>query len=224
MFDTLVARRESIVRRLVQIALGLTTVSYLTQWVARSSGHDRLFGLVQVLDVDQEQSISTWFQVLVLAAAAAGLWACGEHAATGRRRRDWRVWAGIVALMSLDEQVGLHERLRMPTAWLGQYGAFQQYSWIIAGLLGAALVAALVGRFVFELPASVRARFIAAAALYLAGAIGLEAAAGAWMLLHLPRDAAYAILPTLEELLEMAGMITLLDASLRVLSEPVPPA
>ena len=218
MLTTLAARREMLTRRLVQISLVLAIASYSMQLFVRTTGHDFLFGLARALDVDQEQSLSTWFQVLVLAFCGAALWACGSHETSQRRKRDWRVWAVILAGMSMDEQVGLHERMRVPLQLLGSFHAFQHYSWVVFGLPVAVLAMLVAGRFVFELPPDVRIRFLGATAVYLIGAIGLEVAAGAWMVMGLPRDAVYAILPTTEELLEMLGMIALLDATLRVIA------
>ena len=218
MFTPLAARRDALIPRLVQISLVLAIVSYSTQLFVHASGHDTLFGLARVLNVDQEQSLSTWFQILLLALCAVSLWACGSQESSVSRRRDWRVWAVILAGMSMEEQLGLHERILVPLHLLGAYQAFRHYSWVVFGLPVAILAALLVGRFVFELPPEQRMRFIGAAVLYLVGAIGLEAAAGAWMVVGLPRDAAYAILPTMEELLEMLGMIALLDAALRMIA------
>lgn len=218
MLTTLAARREMLTPRLVQIALVLAVTSYSTQLITRATQHDTLFGFARILDVDQEQSLSTWFQVLVLALCGAALWACGSHETSPRRKRDWRVWGVILAGMSMDEQVGLHERMRVPLQMLGSYQAFHDYSWVVIGLPVAVLAMLVAGRFVFELPPDIRVRFLGATALYLVGAIGLEAAAGTWMVIGLPRDAVYAILPTIEELLEMLGMIALLDATLRVIA------
>ena len=219
MIKTIVVRRRSLVRVLVLIALALSVASYGMQVFMRLTGHDSMLGLAVMLDVDREQSFSTWFQVLVLAGAALGIYACGKRDPDSTKRGGWGVWAAIVLFMSIDEQVGIHERMKVPAAWLGHYAAFHNHSWIVAGLLAAALVAALVGRFVLELPATTRQRVLSAAALYLAGAIGLESAAGVWTVLGLPRDLAYHVLPTLKELLEMAGTIMLLDAILRLIEE-----
>ncbi len=207
-------RRERVIRTLFGIAFGLAAASYAVREFAEVSGHNSLYGLVRILDVDRERSVSTWFQVLVLAACSLALWACGRHERDPGQRLAWRWFSGLLALMSLDEQIGVHEIVRARiTAIAAQHGSL-----LPAGLtLGSALavVALAATRFLLRRPPAMRRRILVAGSVYLLGAVGFEVAAAVWIGRGLPRGAIYRLMPTFEELLEMLGMIALLDAAWR---------
>ncbi|MTI21386.1 hypothetical protein E1176_10175 [Fulvivirga sp. RKSG066] len=74
-------------------------------------------------------------------------------------------------------------------------------------------------QFVFKLPKKTKKRIIIAAILFIGGAMGLEMLGGNHAYNHGREGLTYAVLYTLEESLEMLGVIVLIYALLTFQSE-----
>ncbi len=174
--------------------------------------------IMRVLDLNAESSLATWFAatMLMLCAALLGIIALGKHNARDRFARHWAGLALIVLGLGIDEQAKLHdlgsgfgsemrERLGL--------GGILYYGWVIVAAITVTILAVVYWRFVFALPASTRARFIVAGALYLAGEMGMEMIGG-WVI---DRDGAtltYALMTSVEEFLAMLGVLVAFGALL----------
>lgn len=176
--------------------------------------------IMRLFDVNSEHNVPSWFSSMLLmgcALVAALLAALGRHAG-GRDAGYWAGLAAVLSLMSLDEAVALHERLGGPAAVvLGDTtrGALH-FAWVVPGVVLALVVGLAFVRFVVRLPPSTRHLVVAAAALYLTGAVALEALGG--MVLEAQgHRAMYLLVTAAEEGLEMAGSVLLLYAAMRLL-------
>jgi hypothetical protein len=176
--------------------------------------------VMRLFDVNSEGNVPTWFSSMLLmgcALAAALLAALGRRAG-GRDARYWVALAAVLSLLSLDEAAGLHERLGGPAAEVlgdATRGPLH-FAWVVPGLVLALVVGLAFLRFVVRLPPSTRRLVVTAAALYLTGAVALEAIGG--IVLEDQGDrAAYLLVTAAEEGLEMAGSVLLLYAALRLL-------
>lgn len=149
-----------------------------------------------------EGNPSTWLSAALLAGAGV----LAYLAAHGRAdHRTWCTVAAIFALLSLDEVGTFHE-------WLGAVPAVPGIGtrgWAGAGLLLALVVAFKLGRWVLELDGALRVAFVAGGAVFLAGAVGVEVLAGEWEAAH-GRDGGFWVLSTVEENLELAGVLVVL--------------
>jgi len=198
------------------VAAVLTAVSFGLQWVRFGLGHDRLFGLVALFDVGREGNVPSWFSSAILLFAALLLWIV---AAVERRRGTpgawrWVVLGAVAALLSLDEAASLHEQMRLRNFGIGSGDAFLWRSWTVP--VGAAVLAAgaCCIPFLRALPAVTRTRFIVAAVVYFGAAVGLEVVGALHAIEHGQLNLTYAALASLEEFLEMAGVILLIRAVL----------
>ena len=172
----------------------------------------------EVLHVDEEQSVPTLVSVLLLLACAAVLAAVAVEAQRQHRAgsRRWAVLSGLFVGLALDEHLSLHERLIDPVRdGLGTGGLFY-FAWTIPALVLVAALAVLFAPFVLRLPPDVRLGFIAAAALYLGGAIGAEMVAG-WQIDRGEEPSRGLV--TIEEALELSGAALLLGAARRYLRD-----
>ena len=148
-----------------------------------------------------EVNLPSWYTALLLALCAL-LLALAAAAAPADRPR-WRLLALGFLYISLDELIGLHEAL--DALFTGTRGVLY-YGWVIpAGALVLAL-AALYRPFLRRLPPATRRRFLAAAALYLTGALLLELPLGLIVERAGPDGLPYALLDLTEETLEIAGL------------------
>lgn len=164
------------------------------------------------LGVDEEQSIPAWF-------SAAALFLCSLFLMSlsgDRRSKDftlhWRVLAVIFLVLSLDEAVGFHERAIVPLRSALGVDGLLYFTWVIpAAILVVAVALAYLG-FVRALPARTRQLMIVAALLYVGGALVMELFSALQVSRHGQENLVYVLLSTVEELLEMLGIVVFLYA------------
>lgn len=209
-----------VTRVLLLAVVALTLASAAGQVSKYVFDHGRLAGLVPLFSVGEERNVPTWFSSATCLLAAAGL----ATIAAGARRAEnrWAVhWIGLAVLLlalSIDETAELHERA---VRALTRSGA----AWpLAAGGFGAGL-ALVYRRFLGALPARTRRDFVLAA-LSLAAALGLELVASqvAHALAFGPatprarETPLFALLTSVEELLEMLGVVALIRGCLHHLA------
>jgi hypothetical protein len=183
--------------------LGITCVVLLLIHVALTICHYRWIELPwllrQLFDVDEEESIPTWFSSAVLLLVAVVLFFIYS---LKRRVRDSYAnsWAGLGAgftFMSIDEIAGFHETLN----------SMIEMSWAVPGLVVAMLVGLLYLKFLFSLPAAIAIHFIIAGAIFIGGAIGVELATEPFLYNDELDTLAYNLWTPVEEGMEMGGVI-----------------
>jgi hypothetical protein len=197
-------RRLSVVLAWISLALGAASAFVNFLKVNRIW---RGFPMVGTLSADREHSLPSYFSASLLLVIAIAVFAI----AVVRRRRladavvGWFGLGGILALLSIDEGVALHERMvRRISRVLDTRGFFTETE-VIPGLLLAILFFATYSRFFRRLDRSVRRPLLFGFVLYGFGAIVVEMLGGLWSSAH-GKDALYFIgFVTLEETLEMLG-------------------
>ncbi len=160
--------------------------------------------LRELFDVDEEESIPTWFSSGVLLLVAVVLFFIY------RLKRDARdsyapYWAGLGAgftFMSVDEIAGFHETLN----------SVIEMSWAVPGLVVAVVVGLLYLKFLSSLPAATAVRFMMAGAIFVGGAIGVELATEPFLYNDELDTLAYNLWTPVEEGMEMGGVIFFLSA------------
>jgi hypothetical protein len=171
----------------------LLTLAHLTvTWVHLETGHDHLMGLTQRLQLFTEASIPSFFSAVMLVVAAV-VAAVLSRVEGGRRARDGRAWAFITALllfMAVDEAAMIHE-IALNFGQRRQEDGMLYYFWVIP-FGGLALVCmAVLLPFWWRLPRHTKWWLAAAAALFLASAIGMELVESA-LVAEAGEQAAYA--------------------------------
>lgn len=165
--------------------------------------------VISVFDPDQEQSLVTWYSSVVLAMAAV-LAAVRAALATGDRRA-WALTAAGFALASLDEVAGIHERAGFA---LERSFDVSRFLWVVPAAVLVVAAAAVAIPFVLRLEPPVRRTLVVGAALFVAGALGVEAATGVVYEAGGREGATYAVTTLVEEGLEVGGALLLLHAVL----------
>lgn len=167
--------------------------------------------LVKVFSVDYELNAPAFFSTLILLFSSV-LLAVITH--FKREQGSPYVWYWTILslgflFMAFDEMASVHERLIEPMRTvLGEtdLGVFY-FAWVVPGILLVFGLGFFFLRFWWNLPSKTRTCFFIAATLYLGGAIGMELLDGSFAELHGKRNLTYMLLSTLEESLEMAGII-----------------
>ena len=165
--------------------------------------------------VTSEGKIPTFYSGLTLIAAAMLLALIGMHerANGGRFYRHWIGLAAIFVLMAMDEMLCIHEMTARPLReLLGVTSGPLVRAWVIPAMIFLGFLGLAYFRFLVALAWRSRVLFVSAGAIFVVGAVGLEMVGGAYVSAYGARDLDYGVIATLEELLEMAGMVLFLYA------------
>ncbi|MBD2522570.1 hypothetical protein [Nostoc sp. FACHB-133] len=130
----------------------------------------------------------------------------------------WRGLSIVFAGLFLDELIGLHERLTAPLRDTFNTSGFLYYAWVIAGAIFILLFLLVFGRFVATLPGKTRRLFFIAGTIYVAGAIVSELVGGYYEYYYTPHNMIYVFITTIEEVLEMLGIVIFIYALLSYIS------
>jgi len=185
-------------------------------------GRKRLWGFASLLDLDDEANLPAMFSTLLLLASTVllALIARQTQNTGGRFLWHWAALAVLFAFLSVDEATSLHERMKPPLRALFHIQEMGPlwFAWVIP--YGAAVIALAIIylRFVLHLAPPIRTRVLAAGALYVGGALGMEILAADRWAAH-GDDLIYNFFyVTAEETLEMAGLVIFIGALLRLLA------
>ena len=214
---------STVARVLGGFTLVLVLASLAGQLSRYFAGHDFVYGLVPLFDLDGERNIPTLFSVCLLAGAALllaviALLKNNQGAADVSR---WVLLAIGFLCMAADEAWSFHEQLIEPVRGLmgGESFGIFYYAWVVPGIIMLLLVAPIFVRFLLRLPAPARYLFLSAAALYIGGVIGVELVGGAYAETHGTHNMTYSLITTVEENLEMAGVILFIYALLNYIAD-----
>lgn len=171
-----------------------------------------MFGLVQLFNVDQERNIPTFFTVVVALSNALLLLLIGMNSDSNgsRESRYWYALAIGFFFIAYDEGFQVHEKLTAPVRdVLGgtDLGVFY-FGWVVPGIALVGVLWVFFARFLLLLTPVTRHRMLAAAAVYLSGCLGMEMLDGAYAEMY-GQNLTYSFLVTIEEGMEMAGLVML---------------
>jgi hypothetical protein len=178
-----------------------------------ASGHARLFGLPRLFFMGNEGNVPAFFSALAIMAAAvlAGLIARTERV-DGKWAARWLVVGALLAFMAFDEAASIHELLDPVEARDADAGIFY-YAWVIPYFALVVVVAVLLFAFWLRLPPRTRIGLALSAAVYCAGAIGMELFQGALAAQEgraVYRTLKMSVYITVEEGAEMLGVALLI--------------
>jgi hypothetical protein len=194
-------------------------------------GHDQVFGLQRLFDLNREANIPTWYSVCQLLVAAFLLAAIARASSATKDGLApyWWVLAVGFGYLSLDELAQLHEMTdnRTLTPILGAAHNIvgtdaRTLAWAAISIPLVLVMLAVFRRFLLRLPSATRWRFIIAGALYVGGVVGMELVSNQYHSHHPTTDLAAAFMSTLEETLEMSGVATFIYALLAHIAATMP--
>lgn len=211
-------RRRFYTGVLAAVTLLLVLFSIGGQFSKYFLGHDTLTELAPLFYVDQEHNIPTYFSVLLILLAASLLGGIAKNKSKQRlpHGSKWAFLSFGFLLMAIDETFQFHERLNIPVGKLlgdGSLGVFY-FPWVIPAIVLVIVLGLFFLKFLFDLPARTRFWFMMAAIIYLGGAIGVELIGSNHAELHGFENWTYSVIATIEESLEMGGLIVFIGALL----------
>lgn len=177
---------------------------------------------LDLFNVDRELNFPTWYSALMIGFCAILLRiiATGKKQQGDRYTKDWQLLSLIFWFMAIDEIVSIHEIFIIPEVSQALHLPWFLYSaWVIPGMIFVAWFVRRYSKFVRHLPAKSRQHFIFAAYIYIGGALIMEMI-GSYIAESLSQqNIIYVLTTSVEECLEMTGIVMLIYALLYYLGQ-----
>jgi hypothetical protein len=130
-------------------------------------------------------------------------------------QEPYKYWLGMVVLfvfLSVDEFISIHETLSPYMYHMLNASGLLFYTWVVLYFVALVILGLVYLRFMIGLPAKTRNLFIFALLLFVSGAIGVEMLEGRYVEMYGRTPFFYLFLITLEEILEMVGLVVFIYA------------
>jgi hypothetical protein len=198
--------------RVVGCLVVLSSLSHITQLFFRGSRFEKYFSAI--FSLNSEGNVPTLYSALALlfSSLLLGVIAYAKNLDSCRYKKHWKILSFIFLYLSLDEAGQFHEKFIYPMRSLLNASGFLYFTWIVPFGFLVAIFLLSYSKFVFHLPVATRKLFVAACALYVGGAIGMEIPAGYVLSTTGMETVPYLILATVEEFLEMLGIVVFIHA------------
>jgi len=209
-----------VARVLTFIVLYLTFASIAAQFSMYRLGYDDPLEILWLFDVDSESNIPTWYasSTLLLCSILLASIAYAKKIDSDRYFLHWGVLSIIFLYLSMDEAASIHELAIEPLRSALNASGFLYYTWVVPGAAFVLIFVLVYLRFLADLPVRTRHLFLVAGMLYVGGAIGMELVGGRYAGLYGEENFMYALIATVEEFLEMAGVVVFIFALLSYMS------
>lgn len=185
------------------------------------SEHSHVEGLIRLFDLNQERNAPTVYSFCLLLLSFLLLLIIGilEKKHFSRDASKWIYFSIFLFFMMSDEMFTLHEKLIDPMRSLinADHLGILYYAWVIPGIIIVVLFILFFYRFFSRLEKNIKNTFQVAGTIYLGGAIGIEFIGGDFEELYGSANILYSLITTIEESLEMAGIIIFIKGLLTYL-------
>ena len=194
---------------LARIAVFFIITSLAGQIFRIFTGHGRLYGLLSMFNLEVEYNFPSYFSMFLLLSTSVLLTiiAILEKKRFSAFVSHWMILALGFLYISIDEIIALHEHLTYPVRKLFGSAGFFYFAWVIPGIAIVIIVALYYFKFLMHLPIKDRYTFCVSGFIYVLGAIGIEMLGGNYGELHGYTDIIYISFVTIEESLELFGVI-----------------
>ncbi|MEG4252499.1 hypothetical protein [Microcoleus sp. Pol10D4] len=200
---------------LLRVVSSLVVLSSLSLITLHFFPDAKLAGFfTKAFNLDVEKNIPTLYSCLALlfSSLLLGVIAYAKNLDSDHYKNHWKILSFIFLFLSLDEAGSLHEKLIDPMRGLLNATGVFYFTWIVPIGFLVAIFLFSYSKFVLHLPVSTKKLFVAATALYIGGAIGVEMLGGYVSSTTGQENVSYVIVTTLEEFLEMLGIVVFIHA------------
>ncbi len=165
--------------------------------------------------LNQEQTIPTLYSAIALFFCSVLFWIIARYKATLKDQYtlSWKGLSAIFTYLALDELLGFHESFSKPLHRLGVDGVLHN-AWVVPGVIVVAIFCVIFYNFFQHLPRYMKRLTLQALLVFLGGALAVELLGGYYKYLHGEQNLGYALITTIEESMEMLGVVILIHALL----------
>jgi hypothetical protein len=200
-------RPESIVGFALAAFAGLSVLNLVAVFVV----HSRIPGrkLARAVYFNAEANLATFFNFLLIIGVTAllALNAARAYSEGDRWRHHWVGLIVLTLLMAFDEAAQVHERLNDVIRMFVEFDGYLRFAWVIPGMTFVAAVAIVYLRFVLALPRRAAALTLLGGGMFVAGSLGVELIGAKLWSEEAADTVRYGLVTTLEESLEMLGLM-----------------
>lgn len=177
-------------------------------------GYDNVFGLIHMFSLNAENNIPAFYATfsLVFCSVLLALIALGKKSTGGRYALHWAGLSAIFLFLGMDESLSFHESTTVPLRKSLNTSGILFYAWIIPYSIALLIFLFVYLRFLIDLKKETRNQFILAGVIYVAGAMLFEIPGGLYDAEFGRHNPVYALISTIEELLEMGGVLLFIYA------------
>jgi len=215
---------SKILNILALIIIMLIIASLIGQIFQYFFDHEYVFGFVPKFNLDKEANVPTYFSsfLLLFAGVLFGIIAIFKLKTDDMYAKHWSVLAILFTVASIDESAGIHELTILPLRhFLGTSG-FLYYAWVIPGMLFVIFLSIAFWKFGLDIPKTTKRLLIIGVIVYFTGALGLELIGGYYTELYGRDNFFYSIITTIEESLELIGVVLIIKALLNYIEVNLP--
>ncbi len=209
----IVLNPKRVTRLLAFTVMYLTIADIVGQSIAFCLGYRNKFKpVVSWFDLTTEQSIPTFYSSATLLFCSLLLTIITVvKRKNGEQYLYWLGLATVFLFLSVDEAIGIHEHLNNKVHIMLNTSGLFYFAWVIPYSIAGIVFLLVYVRFVFRLQSRIRNLFILAGLTYVTGAVGVEMIGGWYSELY-GYSITYHIIATVEEVLEMTGIVIFIYA------------
>jgi len=167
---------------------------------------------------DQEANFPTLYSALALGFCSYLLATIATVSKNAREKyaKHWKYLAWIFLFLAIDEACSIHELLIPLMKRVVNAEGFLYFPWVIPASFLVAVFLLIFRKFIFALPTKTKTLFILSGMIYIFGALGMEVVGG-YIADNQGYNTIYGIVSSIEELLEMFGVVIFINALLSYL-------
>ena len=196
------------------IVIFLTLAHIIGQWAAFYLGLEGEHKSIVVwFDLDEELNFPSYYATVSLLFCSL-LLAIITFAKkkSGEQYIYWLGLAVVFLFLSVDELIGIHESLKSKVQVALHTSESFYSAWVIPYSISLIIFLLVYVKFVFNLPSKTRILFLIAGSVYVSGAVGMELIREFYSKLYADNITFVTIIITIEELLEMTGVVIFIYA------------
>jgi hypothetical protein len=191
----------------VSILIAISLIAHLAELLVL---HGRFKRVLELFDVDSEQSIASWYSAIMLAMSAA-LVALIVYTMRGKAERrfllHWVVLAAGFLWLSADESVSMHERLNGTLKRNVITADTLPFVWVLPAILAVGVVVMMYIKFLMHLAPRRQRQFIVAGVMFVFGALVMELVGGKIVAAMGKHNLTYTLATHVEEFCEMFAIV-----------------
>ena len=209
---------KSFIKFLIITTLVLITIHIAILVVYFIIDDPKKFDFVRMFDLDMERNIPTLFSSLLFTISSF-LFYLLSRTETEKKVKYWFGLSLLFIFLAFDESVKLHEKLGDYVENFVDASGYLYYPWFIPYTIAVGIIAIFYIRFFLAMEKKVFYAFTLSAIIFLTGAIGFDILGANEASIHSDETLIYCIYYTIEESLEMFGLIYLIHILLGLLDD-----
>jgi len=204
--------RTKIIRFLSLLALMLIVIHIIILGIYYYVGDPDKFGFIRMFDLDMERNIPTLFSSTLLMISGFLFYLLSKTPSEAEKgsRSYWLGLSFVFVFLAFDESAKIHEQIGDFTVRFVDATGYLHYPWVISYSVLVLVLGAFYLRFFLKMEKKIFWSFMGAAAIFLSGAIGFELLGANESSMHGTKGILYSTFYTIEESLEMFGVIYLI--------------